>query len=97
MEALGGILKTAHTAFITPRMTAWGRVRVIKAGTFCRTVVWPCTVPLLLHQYIRGREYPRKAANLYCRIRTTKMMMKIKKKFTSRLTFCKIFCCPGVH
>ncbi|CAD7956979.1 unnamed protein product [Amoebophrya sp. A25] len=56
MDALGGLLRTAYGAFITPRMTAFGRVNVIKAGTFCRTVVWPCCVPLLLHQYIRGRD-----------------------------------------
>lgn len=28
-------------------------VNVIKAGTVCRTIVWPCIPPLLLYQYIR--------------------------------------------
>lgn len=27
---------------------------MIKAGTFCRGVVWPCMVPLAFYQYVRG-------------------------------------------
>ena len=29
---------------------------VIKLGTFVRTVVWPCLPPLLMYQYIRGKD-----------------------------------------
>jgi hypothetical protein len=31
-------------------------VNVIKAGTICRTIVWPCIPPLLLYQYIRQKD-----------------------------------------
>ena len=31
-------------------------VGVIKAGTICRTIVWPCVPPLLLYQYIRQKD-----------------------------------------
>lgn len=31
-------------------------VNVIKAGTICRTIVWPCIPPLLFYQYIRQKD-----------------------------------------
>lgn len=31
-------------------------VNVIKMGTICRTIVWPCMPPLLMYQYIRQKD-----------------------------------------
>jgi hypothetical protein len=31
-------------------------LNVIRAGTICRTIVWPCIPPLLLYQYIRQKD-----------------------------------------
>jgi hypothetical protein len=31
-------------------------VNVIKLGTICRTIVWPCIPPLLMYQYIRQKD-----------------------------------------
>ena len=31
-------------------------VNVIKAGTICRTIIWPCIPPLLMYQYIRQKD-----------------------------------------
>jgi hypothetical protein len=31
-------------------------VNVIKAGTICRTIVWPCIPPLMLYQYMRQKD-----------------------------------------
>jgi hypothetical protein len=33
-----------------------GFVNVIKLGTICRTIVWPCIPPVLLYQYIRQKD-----------------------------------------
>ena len=33
-----------------------GFVNVIKAGTICRTIIWPCIPPLMLYQYIRQKD-----------------------------------------
>jgi hypothetical protein len=33
-----------------------GQGNVIKLGTFVRTVVWPCLPPLMMYQYIRGKD-----------------------------------------
>lgn len=54
MEAVGQALRSMHGVFTTPRATPQGRLMVVKAGTFARTVIWPCFVPLGLYQYIRG-------------------------------------------
>ena len=31
-------------------------VNVIKMGTICRTIVWPCIPPMLMYQYIRQKD-----------------------------------------
>ena len=31
-------------------------LNVIKAGTICRTIIWPCIPPLMLYQYIRQKD-----------------------------------------
>lgn len=31
-------------------------VNVIKAGTICRTIIWPCIPPVLFYQYIRQKD-----------------------------------------
>ena len=33
-------------------------------GTFCRTVVWPCLPPLMMYQYIRGKDEDMYATEL---------------------------------
>uniref|UniRef100_A0A7S1F651 Uncharacterized protein n=1 Tax=Noctiluca scintillans TaxID=2966 RepID=A0A7S1F651_NOCSC len=53
MSAIGALLKLAHTAVTVPQASASGFCNIIKLGTFCRTVVWPCLPPLLMYQYIR--------------------------------------------
>merc|ERR1711862_749357 len=39
-----------------PQARANTNCLVIKAGTFCRTIVWPCFPPLLFYQYIRAKD-----------------------------------------
>uniref|UniRef100_A0A6U9JLD4 Uncharacterized protein n=1 Tax=Oxyrrhis marina TaxID=2969 RepID=A0A6U9JLD4_OXYMA len=56
MEAIGSLIKGAQqqvSAFNVSKATA---LRVIKTGTFCRTVVWPILPPLMLYQYIREKD-----------------------------------------
>ncbi len=31
-------------------------LNVIRVGTICRTIVWPCIPPLMLYQYIRQKD-----------------------------------------
>ena len=64
MEAVGSALRSAHVAFTRPRASAQARVAVIRAGTVCRTVVWPLFVPLAMHQYIRGVDRDMYASEL---------------------------------
>mmetsp|Transcript_115732 Transcript_115732/g.334264 ORF Transcript_115732/g.334264 Transcript_115732/m.334264 type:complete len:106 (-) Transcript_115732:105-422(-) len=54
MSGPGAFAKAAHKFVTSPRSSAQGFSNVIKLGTFCRTVVWPCLPPLLMYQYIRG-------------------------------------------
>jgi len=54
MDVLGQALRSAHAMFTIPRQSAQGRLAVVKAGTICRGIVWPCMVPLGVYQYIRG-------------------------------------------
>mmetsp|Transcript_64903 Transcript_64903/g.155004 ORF Transcript_64903/g.155004 Transcript_64903/m.155004 type:complete len:106 (-) Transcript_64903:76-393(-) len=53
MSGVGVAAELAHKAFTVARTTSTGKVNVIKLGTFCRVVVWPCLPPLLMYQYIR--------------------------------------------
>merc|ERR1711865_161099 len=51
--AMGNV---AHKFVTAPQGSASGFCNVIKLGTFCRTVVWPCLPPLLMLQYIRLKD-----------------------------------------
>merc|ERR1711865_45263 len=50
------MVNVAHKLLTAPQGTASGFCNVIKLGTFCRTVVWPCLPPLLMYQYIRLKD-----------------------------------------
>mmetsp|Transcript_64250 Transcript_64250/g.101900 ORF Transcript_64250/g.101900 Transcript_64250/m.101900 type:complete len:104 (+) Transcript_64250:75-386(+) len=52
----GMLVEIAHKFVTAPQGSAAGFCNVIKLGTFCRTVVWPCLPPLLMYQYIRGKD-----------------------------------------
>merc|ERR1712187_140839 len=56
MSGVGVFANLAHKLFTSPQSTASGFCNVIKAGTFCRTVVWPCLPPLLMYHYIRLKD-----------------------------------------
>eukprot|EP00747_Dinoflagellata_sp_TGD_P162013 gnl/TRDRNA2_/TRDRNA2_179150_c0_seq1.p1 gnl/TRDRNA2_/TRDRNA2_179150_c0~~gnl/TRDRNA2_/TRDRNA2_179150_c0_seq1.p1 ORF type:complete len:106 (+),score=25.20 gnl/TRDRNA2_/TRDRNA2_179150_c0_seq1:83-400(+) len=56
MSHLGDWLIVAHKLITAPRGSAGGFCNVIKAGTFCRTIVWPCLPPIMLYQYIRAKD-----------------------------------------
>lgn len=47
-----------------PQKSVQGRLNVIKAGTVCRTVIWPCLVPLALYNYIRQKDQDMYALEL---------------------------------
>mmetsp|Transcript_11499 Transcript_11499/g.19023 ORF Transcript_11499/g.19023 Transcript_11499/m.19023 type:complete len:104 (+) Transcript_11499:86-397(+) len=52
----GTLVSIAHKFVTAPQGSAQGFCNIIKLGTFCRTVVWPCLPPLLMYQYIRGKD-----------------------------------------
>eukprot|EP00928_Gymnodinium_smaydae_P077120 TRINITY_DN602_c0_g4_i2.p2 TRINITY_DN602_c0_g4~~TRINITY_DN602_c0_g4_i2.p2 ORF type:complete len:106 (-),score=26.49 TRINITY_DN602_c0_g4_i2:174-491(-) len=56
MAGLGSMATVAHKLVTSPQGTAKNFCNVIRLGTFCRTVVWPCLPPLLMYQYIRGKD-----------------------------------------
>merc|ERR1719321_1188840 len=56
MNAIGQMVSSVHAACVIPRATSAGMSNIIKLGTFCRTVVWPCLPPLMLYQYIRATD-----------------------------------------
>mmetsp|Transcript_25912 Transcript_25912/g.68883 ORF Transcript_25912/g.68883 Transcript_25912/m.68883 type:complete len:106 (-) Transcript_25912:61-378(-) len=56
MSGLGVMAQLAHKFVTWPQGTTQGFCNVIKIGTFCRTVVWPCLPPLLMYQYIRAKD-----------------------------------------
>merc|ERR1712203_26041 len=56
MAAVGTFVNLAHKLVTFPQGTTTGFCNVIKLGTFCRTVVWPCLPPLLFYQYIRLKD-----------------------------------------
>eukprot|EP00397_Hematodinium_sp_SG-2012_P041740 GEMP01046038.1.p2 GENE.GEMP01046038.1~~GEMP01046038.1.p2 ORF type:complete len:123 (+),score=20.49 GEMP01046038.1:56-370(+) len=53
MQSIGTAIRTAHGIFTIPQNSTHGFLNVVKLGTFARTVVWPCLVPLAFYQYIR--------------------------------------------
>merc|ERR1719350_2764247 len=56
MASVGAAFTLAHRLFTSPQGSTQGFCNVIKFGTFCRTVVWPCLPPLLMYQYIRAKD-----------------------------------------
>merc|ERR1712014_86813 len=57
MSGLGAMFEVGHKLITYPQSTSQGFCNVIKLGTFCRTVVWPCIPPVLMYHYIRGKDY----------------------------------------
>ena len=56
MSGLPGMMWQMMGAFSARNLGKQGFVNVIKAGTICRTIVWPCIPPMLLYQYIRQKD-----------------------------------------
>eukprot|EP00933_Yihiella_yeosuensis_P063343 TRINITY_DN66458_c0_g1_i1.p1 TRINITY_DN66458_c0_g1~~TRINITY_DN66458_c0_g1_i1.p1 ORF type:complete len:106 (-),score=23.18 TRINITY_DN66458_c0_g1_i1:369-686(-) len=56
MAAIGEVAVLAHKFLTAPQASSQTFCNVIKYGTFCRTVVWPCLPPLLMYQYIRAKD-----------------------------------------
>ena len=54
--SLGELVIVAHKFLTAPQASPQSFCNVIKLGTFCRTVVWPCLPPVLMYQYIRGKD-----------------------------------------
>merc|ERR1719327_852083 len=52
----GAVVNIIHKFLTAPQGTASGFCNIIKLGTFCRTVVWPCLPPLMMYQYIRLKD-----------------------------------------
>lgn len=54
--SLGELAVLAHKFITAPQASPQSFCNVIKLGTFIRTVVWPCLPPLMMYQYIRGKD-----------------------------------------
>merc|ERR1712048_510832 len=54
---LGNLAVLGHRFVASPQSSVSGFCNVIKLGTFCRTVVWPCLPPVLMYHYIRAKDY----------------------------------------
>ncbi len=44
------------SAFSARNLGKQAFLNVIRVGTICRTIVWPCIPPVLLYQYIRQKD-----------------------------------------
>eukprot|EP00929_Paragymnodinium_shiwhaense_P112553 TRINITY_DN807_c0_g4_i1.p3 TRINITY_DN807_c0_g4~~TRINITY_DN807_c0_g4_i1.p3 ORF type:complete len:107 (-),score=31.19 TRINITY_DN807_c0_g4_i1:67-387(-) len=55
-SALGNLVLIAHKFVTFPQGKTQNFCNIIKLGTFCRTVVWPCFVPVMMYQYIRLKD-----------------------------------------
>ena len=55
-SSIGEMAVIAHRFITSPQTSPQAFCNVIKLGTFCRTVVWPCLPPLMMYQYIRGKD-----------------------------------------
>mmetsp|Transcript_24445 Transcript_24445/g.56303 ORF Transcript_24445/g.56303 Transcript_24445/m.56303 type:complete len:106 (-) Transcript_24445:115-432(-) len=53
MQTAGVFAQLAHKIITIPQSTSLGFCNVIKLGTFCRVVVWPCLPACMIYQYIR--------------------------------------------
>lgn len=77
MDAIGAAVRAGWGLATAPQRSAQGRLFVIKAGTFCRSVIWPCALPLAFHQYIRGKDRDMFALELLAyRSKTTKRVAR---------------------
>ena len=63
-SSIGDLALVAHRFITFPQTSSQGFCNVIKLGTFCRTVVWPCLPPLMMYQYIRGTDEDMYATEL---------------------------------
>jgi len=54
--SVGGCARALHGIFTLPRRNPQHYLTVVKAGTVCRTVIWPCLVPVALYQYMRAKD-----------------------------------------
>merc|ERR1719265_1392413 len=52
----GRLVQLAHKMFTFPQGNSQNFCNVIKLGSFCRTIVWPCLPPIMMYQYIRGKD-----------------------------------------
>mmetsp|Transcript_903 Transcript_903/g.2261 ORF Transcript_903/g.2261 Transcript_903/m.2261 type:complete len:104 (+) Transcript_903:82-393(+) len=50
------MFELAHKFVTIPQGSAQTFCTVIKLGTFCRTVIWPCLPPIMMYQYIREKD-----------------------------------------
>ena len=56
MSGLPGMMWQMMGAASARNLGKQAFANVIKAGTICRTIVWPCIPPLMLYQYIRQKD-----------------------------------------
>lgn len=56
MEFVGNCLKIGYSAVASHNFSTNAFVSIIKGGIFCRTVIWPCLVPLGIYQYMRVKD-----------------------------------------
>lgn len=55
-SGIGMMAQVAHNLVTFPQGTVKNFCNIIKLGTFCRTVVWPCLPPIMMYQYIRLKD-----------------------------------------
>jgi len=55
-SSIGELAVLCHKFITIPQQNPQTFCNVIKLGTFVRTVVWPCLPPLMMYQYIRGKD-----------------------------------------
>eukprot|EP00404_Azadinium_spinosum_P052159 CAMPEP_0180753784 /NCGR_PEP_ID=MMETSP1038_2-20121128/32853_1 /TAXON_ID=632150 /ORGANISM="Azadinium spinosum, Strain 3D9" /LENGTH=99 /DNA_ID=CAMNT_0022787665 /DNA_START=9 /DNA_END=304 /DNA_ORIENTATION=- len=65
MAGVGATVQLAHKFITSPQASTKGFCNVIKLGTFCRTIVWPCLAPLMMYQYIRKKDEDYYATDLF--------------------------------
>jgi len=56
MSGLPGMFYQVMTAASARNLGKQAFLNVIRVGTVCRTIVWPCIPPLLMYQYIRQKD-----------------------------------------
>merc|ERR1712129_346727 len=53
---MAAVVNVFHKFLTAPQATSKNFCNVIKLGTFCRTVVWPCLPAVMMLQYIRLKD-----------------------------------------